>query len=306
MSKRNDKTPAWLAGTSEAHGLVRHLNWSQHPFGPVADWSASLRTALGICLASRFSMFLWWGPEFRILYNDAYAPTLGIKHPAAFGEPGPEVWEEIWPVIGPMLQHVVDSGEATWSEDQQLFLRRSGYVEETFHTFSYSPVWGDSGEVEGVFTAVTESTKRVLSERRLHTLREVGATTSRARTVEDACHAALRALEGCPADVPFALIYLRDPKRADVLHRYALLNVVSESRMAPEVMHDDSVWPAFAALQSHHMVESALDAEQTAPLAERCVSRAVRPSRYIAHCFGRRRQPPRHPRAGYQQPAPAR
>lgn len=161
-----------LMGGGEMGALMRAVDWSVTPLGPVADWPQSLRTAVSICLASRFPMLIWWGPDLVMLYNDAYRPILGaMKHPAAMGQRGAACWPEIWDIIGPMLTGVLTHGEATWSEDQLLLLDRNGYVEECYFTFSYSAIRDESGGVGGVFTAVTETTARVLSERRLRTLR---------------------------------------------------------------------------------------------------------------------------------------
>ena len=109
------------------------------PLGPREVWPQSLRTSVSICLASRFPILIWWGPGLVKLYNDAYASILADKHPRALGAPGREVWPEIWDIIGPMLTGVQARGEATWSDDQMLPLRRKGYTEECYFTFSYSP-----------------------------------------------------------------------------------------------------------------------------------------------------------------------
>ncbi len=203
-------TNAVLAGGGEMGALMRTLDWSATPLGPVGDWPQSLRTSVSICLASRFPMLIWWGPELVMLYNDAYRPILGAtKHPAAMGQRGRECWPEIWDVIGPMLTGVLARGDATWSEDQLLLLNRNGYVEECYFTFSYSPIRDESGGIGGIFTAVTETTERVLGERRLRTLRALAGAVE-ARTTEGTCHRAMDALAENPADIPFALLYLLD------------------------------------------------------------------------------------------------
>ena len=146
------------------------FDWSLTPLGPISTWPSELRGAVSICLTSRFPMLIWWGSEYVMIYNDGYRPMLGTKHPQALGSPGKDVWPEIWDSIGPMLDSVMNTGVATWSRDQKLMLERNGYLEETYFTFSYSPITVDSGEVGGVFTAVVETTDHVLSERRLGTL----------------------------------------------------------------------------------------------------------------------------------------
>jgi signal transduction histidine kinase/DNA-binding response OmpR family regulator len=167
-------------------------------------------------------MIIWWGPDLIFFYNDAYAPTLGIKRPWAAGKPGRQVWSEIWPTIGPMLEGVLRTGEPTWSNDQLLFLERSGYLEETYHTYSYSPIEDDTGAVMGVFTAVTETTERVLAERRTGVARDLAAALVDARSTEEVCARAARVLATDPADVPVALLYGLDT----ATQRATLLNAV--------------------------------------------------------------------------------
>lgn len=197
-----------LAGGGKAGALMRAIDWSTTDLGPVEAWPQSLRTAVSICLSSRFPILIWWGPHLVKLYNDAYRPILGAKHPAAMGQRGRDCWPEIWHIIGPMLQGVLDRAEATWSVDQMLPLNRHGYVEECYFTFSYSPIQAETGQVGGVFTAVTETTARVLAERRLQTLRDLGAGAGEEVTVSEAGRIALETLAANPADVPFALLYL--------------------------------------------------------------------------------------------------
>ncbi len=155
-------------------------------------------------------MLIWWGPELRMLYNDGYAPILGNKHPAALGHPGQEVWSEIWPTIGPMLRGVVERSEATWSEDQLLVLARHGFSEETYFTWSFSPLTDDDGSVRGIFTATTETTARVLQQRRQSTLLELGAQVATATRLTAACDTAIKTLGENTRDVGFALLYLLD------------------------------------------------------------------------------------------------
>jgi PAS domain S-box-containing protein len=197
----------FLAGGGEMGERMRAFDWSTTAIGAVQTWPQSLRSAVGICLGSRFPIVMYWGPDCVVLYNDAYAEILGKKHPWALGRPCREVWSEIWDVIAPMLDGVVTRGEATWSDDQVLFLERRGYPEECYFSFSFSPVRGANGAVDGVFTAVIETTRRVLGERRLRTLRELGTKTADAKSVGDVCREAAAVLAADPADVPFALLY---------------------------------------------------------------------------------------------------
>jgi signal transduction histidine kinase len=200
-----------FAGGGKMGALMRSIDWSTTPLGPVENWPQSLRTSVSICLASHFPMLIWWGPELVMLYNDAYRPMLGAtKHPAAMGQRGRECWPEIWHIIGPMLEGVLTEGQATWSENQLLLLDRNGYIEECYFTFSYSPIRDETGGVGGVFTAVTETTRQILSERRLRTLRELAANTSEAKSVEDACRIAMEVMASNIDDIPFALFFLLD------------------------------------------------------------------------------------------------
>ncbi|WP_237555205.1 MULTISPECIES: SpoIIE family protein phosphatase [unclassified Streptomyces] len=187
---------------------VRGYPWGDSPMGEPGSWPVSLHTALRICLTSRFPMIVWWGPELRFLYNDAYLPLLGTNHPA-LAKPGDRVWREIWHIIGPMLRSVMDTGRATWSEDLLLPLVRHGYLEETYWTYSYSPLHDDDGTVRGVFTAVSDTTERVIGERRLAALRDLGSQAGNARSVAEACELVAAALDRAGADVPFAEVHLR-------------------------------------------------------------------------------------------------
>ncbi|MBM7116393.1 ATP-binding protein [Archangium primigenium] len=223
----------FLEGGGDMGALMRAKDWSQTPFGPVETWSVALRSAVGICLGSRFPIVLYWGPTRALIYNDAWSPVPGQKHPWALGRPGTEVWAEIWDIIGPMFDHVMDTGEATWSEDQLLPLHRFGYTEECYFYYSYSPVRGEDGRVEGIFTAVTETTYRVLAERRERLLREVSERTAQARSDEEACTAALRTLAALPTEMPFGLVYLYD-EATHQARRVDQIQLEGRAALAPE------------------------------------------------------------------------
>ena len=218
MSSMEPAEPADVTfpGDGEMARRMRAYPWGGSALGDPGTWSASLRTACRICLTSRFPMIVWWGPDLRFLYNDAYLPLMGTKHPA-LGKPGETVWPEIWDVIGPMLDSVMSSGQATWSEDLLLSMDRHGYWEETYWTYSYSPLHDDDGMVRGVFTAVTDTTERVIGERRLAALQDLGAQAGSARSVADAGQLVVEALERAQRDIPFAAIYLRSPGTDDVV-----------------------------------------------------------------------------------------
>src|SRR4051794_15605113 len=247
--------PGFLAGGGEMGAAIRALDWARTPIGPLERWPPELRTAVDICLSSRFPILIWWGPQLVKLYNDDYARILGAKHPRALGRPGREVWPEIWHIIGPMLDGVLERSEATWSDDQLLLLARRGYEEECYFTFSYSPIHAARGGVGGVFCAVHETTERVLGEWRLRTLGTLAERTSAARTPGAAAHAAMAALETNADDVPFAVLYGRDPGAGGATMAAELLAatpMAADMPAPPARIHAGDAhppWPVVAALE---------------------------------------------------------
>ena len=202
-------TPGWVRGGGALGQLVREFDWTKTPLGAIEQWPQSLKTVVRTLLTSRFAMWMSWGPELTFLYNDDYARmTLGKKHPWALGKPSREVWQEIWGNIGPRIERVLETGEATWDEALLLFLERSGYREETYHTFSYSPLAGDDGTVAGHLCVVTEETDRVIGERRLKTLRSLAGELSKTITEEEVVSCIARCLGENQKDLPFTLLYL--------------------------------------------------------------------------------------------------
>ena len=197
-----------------AHGgaageILRGVDWSKKSIGPVEHWPQSLRTALSICLASRHPICIIWGADRLYLYNDAYAPIVGAKHPWAQGESYITVWPEIWESsIRPILESVERTGEASWCDNLLLALQRRGFNEECYFSFSFAPTRIEDGSVGGVFTAITETTPQVVGERRLRTLRDLGAQAATAKTPEEACRLAAQVFAANPHDVPFALFYV--------------------------------------------------------------------------------------------------
>jgi signal transduction histidine kinase len=199
-----------FAGGGEMGALMRTIDWSRTELGPLETWPSALRTMVGVVLGSRFPMLLWWGERMVQLYNDGYRLILGDKHPASLGATGPEVWKEIWSTVGPMAEGVLRGGPATWSEHLPLFVNRKGFLEETYFTFSYSPIPDDAGGRGGVLGTVQETSSQVLGERRLYTLQRMAAVSFQARSAEEAARLAIRALDCNPNDLPFALLYLCD------------------------------------------------------------------------------------------------
>ena len=205
-----------LAGGGGMGDLMRRHDWSSSLVGPVGEWPQSLRTSVGILLASGYPMLIVWGPDRVQFYNDAFRPILGsTKHPAALGQSAQECWAEIWDSIGPMFERVFQ-GEEIGARDAPFVLDRNGYAEETYFDFSYSPIRDERGGISGVFVTCMETTKRVLGERRMATLRELAARTAQPERPEDACRLAAEVLGENAADVPFALLYLSDADQGEL------------------------------------------------------------------------------------------
>lgn len=181
--------------------------------GALETWPPSLKTAIGIILSSRYPMFIWWGPDLINFYNDAYIPILGDRHPAALSQPPDQVWEELWPSLGPQAEDVLTKGQASWNEEFLGIMERNGYREETYFTFSYSPIWTEDGTVGGLFCACTEDTRRVVNDRRLETLNQLASSATPAKTVSEACQISTTLLSNNPWDIPFALIYCFDSEQ---------------------------------------------------------------------------------------------
>lgn len=230
------------APTLSVTDAMELVDWRSTPVGPRASWPALLDSIVRVVQASKFSMWLGWGPDLVFFYNDAYRrDTLGVKHPWALGRPAREVWEEIWGDIGPRLDHVLQ-GNTTWDEALLLFLERSGYREETYHTFSYSPITESDGSVAGVLCVVTEETDRVIGERRLATLRQLASELSRNRREDQVFEAVGSELARNPYDLPYALVYAFD---SDGTPRLACAaGTEPGSPVAPVALGTgDSTWP---------------------------------------------------------------
>ncbi|MEU6479076.1 SpoIIE family protein phosphatase [Streptomyces sp. NPDC047017] len=245
-------TAAWadvFCADSEVGPDLALVDWAATPLGPPSGWPQSLRTAVSILLSSRFPMWMAWGPDLTFFCNAAYRrDTLGRKYPWALGRPAAEVWAEIWDDIGPRIDRVLDTGEATWDEALLLFLERSGYTEESYHTFSYSPLRDDSGAVVGMLCVVSEDTERVIGERRMATLRDLGSDPSVIRTGREMLSFAGQQLSRNTKDLPFTLTYLFED---DGSARLATATGIPGGHpAAPSVLRTDepqTVWPTAAA-----------------------------------------------------------
>lgn len=190
--------------------LIRSVNWSKTPVGSVETWPQSLRTAVSIMLNTHFPMYIAWGQEFTQFYNDGYRPILGsTKHPAAMGRSTKFTFAEIWSIIGPMFEGVLE-GKAVGFTDFMLPLDRHGFTEECYFIFSYSPIKQEDGSTGGVLVTVTETSERVLGERRLKTLRNLGDRTYECKSTTDTLACVVEVLDNNKHDIPFSLLYSFD------------------------------------------------------------------------------------------------
>jgi len=201
-------TPSFLDGGGETGERMRSLDWTRTPLGDPQGWPQSLKTIVRVMLDSRYAMWMLWGEDLTFFCNDAYLPTVGLKRDWVLGARSDRVWEEIWPEIGPRIRQVLTRGEATWDEELQLFLERSGFPEETYHTFSYSPVYDDSSRIAGMLCVVTEVTDRVFGERQLRVLRDLAAQPIKAGSVEQICMQVCQVLARYPLEISFGGLYL--------------------------------------------------------------------------------------------------
>jgi signal transduction histidine kinase len=202
--------PDFLLGGGDMGARMRAMDWASTPLGPPEQWPQSLRSAVSILLPSRAQIVLFWGPDLVTLYNDAYRPVFGAKHPRVLGLPAREAWSEIWDsTLRELLEDVLRTGDAFWGKDLPFILERHGFPEETFFDVSYDPVRDESGGVGGVFCIVSETTGRVVGERRLDMLRDLAVRNTSARSTRDVCAFAIDAFAGRPDEVPLALAYLK-------------------------------------------------------------------------------------------------
>ena len=247
---------ALFAGGGEVGALAGRVDWSATPLGPVESWPQSLQTVVRILLTSRFAMWMGWGPDLTFLYNDTYGRvTLGKKHPWALGKPAREVWSEIWSEIIPRIRRVLDDGRATWDEALLLLLERSGYREETYHTFSYSPLSGNDGRIMGMLCVVTEETDRVIGERRLSFLRSLASALGTAIVEADVLAAIKGSLSQSQKDLPFTLTYLLGDGGYAKLACSSGIDIGHPAAQPRIAVHDPgSLWPVGELLSQKALV----------------------------------------------------
>lgn len=252
----------WLGGDGEMRARIRAFDWTKTALGSTESWSPALRATLGVMLANRFPLLLWWGPDYISIYNDAYVPILGKKHPNALGLPGRECWWEIWNILQPLIDTPYNGGPSTWIEDLEVPLQRLGRPdrpEETHFTVAYSPVPDDttSHGIGGVLATVHEITQNVIAERRVAILRDLGVRAAE-ESAKETCRAAAEILTHHGKDVPFAVLYLID---ADAKHARlaATAGVEPDQEVSPLVLPLDQsapekAWPVAAVFRDQEMV----------------------------------------------------
>jgi signal transduction histidine kinase len=204
--RRGASAQDWLVGGGAMGEHIRSMDWSRTALGPIEAWPQSLRTTVSLCLASNFPISIAWGPEHVQIYNDGYWPICGGKHPGSMGQDFSVCWASAWPAIGEAFERALE-GQTSYLEDQRMFLDRNGYLEETFFTFSFSPIRDESGGVGGLFHPVTETTGRMLAERRTRGLRDLTARCARAQTRHEVFSLAAQTFEEFNLDLPFVLFY---------------------------------------------------------------------------------------------------
>ncbi|MBE1529739.1 PAS domain S-box-containing protein [Sphingopyxis sp. OAS728] len=205
MQTLEDELSDIFPGQSEMAAVMRAHDWGSTSLGDPRGWPEALKIPLSMLLTSKFEMWLGWGPDLNFFYNDAYIPTLGIKHPDMLGKPFREVWSEVYDEVAGQVGRV-RAGEATWNAELLLLLERSGFPEETYHSFSYSPLYESDGSVGGLLCVVTEDTARVIARRRMETLQTLGASLANAGDRPSVMKAVYTALASNRRDFPFVAL----------------------------------------------------------------------------------------------------
>ncbi len=208
------RSPWFLRVTagSEAGAVAREVDWAATPLGVPGTWPTALRVTVETCFATRFPVLVAWGPELTMIYNDGYRSILGAdKHPGAMGSPVAEVWKEIWDDLVPLVDEVMVHGRPTWSEDTLLMMHRSGYDEEAYFTWSYSPIRDADDQVRGLLDIATETTEQVVERRRMALVGRLSAVLGAAHgDVAEVGRQAVAVLTGAP-DVAAADVHLPGP-----------------------------------------------------------------------------------------------
>jgi signal transduction histidine kinase len=256
-----------FSGASEMHARVRAHDWAATSLGPVESWPQSLKAVVRTLLSSSYPMVLTWGPDYLQVYNDAYSELIGDGHPAALGIDIRITLAAAWETLGPMIQKVMATGVANWTPALRLLMERSGYREEAYFSVSHAPAEDDEGQITGMLAVCSEVTQQVLGERRLRLLRDLGSRAGETRSLEKTCRDVAAAMAEHPLDVPFALLYLRDPEAGTLSLRGAF--GMSEGGAASPLTVDlegvgEEVWPLSRAARGESVLVE--DVERRAAL----------------------------------------
>jgi PAS domain S-box-containing protein len=266
LSSRADAR--FLDSASEMAALIRNHDWASTPLGPISTWPQSLRTTVSLCLASNFPINIVWGPDHIQLYNDGYRVLCGDRHPATLGMDYKVCWESAWSALEEPFEQAV-RGQTSYLENQRMFLFRNGYLEETFFTFSLSPIRDESGEIGGLFHPVTETTPTMIADRRTRAVRDLTARLVAAESRADVFSVAGRTLQAFDFDLPFLLLYELDAAKAG----YALTErsgIELSPATAPAELRPgmECFWPVDRLIEAPEMIE--LEGLRAALRGERC------------------------------------
>ncbi len=232
-----------FAGDGEMAARMRAFDWSTTPLGPVEQWPQALRICTQIVLRSGYPMSICWGPHHVMLYNDAYGPPMGAKHPWALGRSCHDVFPEAWAFMGPLHERILTQGQETsFLTSQLVSLNRNNYMEECYFTFSYGPIPDDYGHVGGVLGTGLETTERVLEDRRRQVLRDLASRTVGARTEEEVWRVSAETLGEHRPSIPFAFLYEYRP--AEHQAYLAGTSVETDETLHPAVIdcHRENLW----------------------------------------------------------------
>ncbi len=232
-----------LEGGGDMGKLIQSMDWSKTPLGPIESWPQSLKTAVSICLASNFPICLVWGHGHVQIYNDGYRPVCGAMHPHSMGQDFTECWASAWNVIGESFHRAL-AGESSYLENQRIFLNRNGYNEESFFTFSFSPIRDETSGIGGLLHPAVEQTEKMLSERRTGTLRELTTRIAEAKSVEDVFKISAQVFTENNLDVSFLLLYQVNTD-GTTIRLIANAGLATETAASPLIVEiqDASFWP---------------------------------------------------------------
>jgi signal transduction histidine kinase/DNA-binding response OmpR family regulator len=242
-SSKRELIESVFAGDGEIATRMRELDWSATPLGPLEKWPQALRTIVRVVLGSGYPMAICWGPDYVLLYNEAYGPIAGTRHPWALGRGAREVYPEAWDIIGPMYESVMTRGQAAnFLSDVLVPLTRNNYLEEVYFVYSASPIWDDNGRIGGVLNSALETTERVVEDRRRQVLRDLASRTAGARTEEEVWRVSAETLGRDRLDLPFSFLYeYRPPERQAYL---TAASAETDEALRPPVIncHKENLW----------------------------------------------------------------